>query len=85
MRQLTPAVPLTAATLLFSGCAYDEPRGDRGYRDDSCVNAETKKGATTAMIAESGDPMIVTKTGQGSVTTVSCLNAAHHVSWTLNI
>jgi hypothetical protein len=37
MRQLTAAILLTAATLLFSGCAYDEPRGDRGYGNDSRV------------------------------------------------
>lgn len=49
------------------------------------LNAETKDGATTAMIAELDDAMIVTKTGQSAVTTVSCLNAAHHVSWTLNM
>jgi hypothetical protein len=37
MRLLIPALLLTAVIPLFSGCAYDEPRGDRGYRDDSRV------------------------------------------------
>ena len=37
MRQLIAALLLTAPTLFFSGCAYDEPRGDRGYGNDSRV------------------------------------------------
>jgi hypothetical protein len=35
MRLLIAALLLTAVTPFVSGCAYDEPRGDRGYRDDS--------------------------------------------------